>query len=263
MEETNTQQIASPREQLLSRMKERYPDRNFDGADSPNGLNSLEQSILDALTEGEDKYNTLSQEHTTYKDAVERLNNIFNTSPNSAVFFNELAASKDPSVAIYKAWGKDAHDAYLSGEASGVIAEIEAEDAKRRAEDEEFEQEKEANLKESFEALDAYGKEKGISEDELTELFLKAHSFMADALIGKYSREFFDMIVKAERYEGEIESARKEGEINGRNAKIAETTRRSHEQSAMPPQLSGQGTRAEESRPRDRRPDPFMLRTKI
>ena len=51
MENTENQEVVNYRDQLVGRMKERYPDRNFDSIDGQTSQNSLEQAILETISE--------------------------------------------------------------------------------------------------------------------------------------------------------------------------------------------------------------------
>ena len=231
MENTENQEVVNYRDQLVGRMKERYPDRNFDSIDGQNSPNSLEQAILETITEDESRISQLNglQEKTNL------LTELFNKSPRSARFLNSLARTGNPGVAIREAFGKDAYDAYSNGDASEMIASIEAEDERLRAENEQYEAEKAANLQASFDKLDKWGDSKGLNED------------------------LFEMGWKADHYSEDIESARREGEVAGRNANIKERMSRRQAAESMPPALSGQGVRNEEQKPAAPDNDPWML----
>lgn len=255
MEETVNQGNTNYRDQLVNRIKSRYPDRNFDSQDGQNSPNSLEQSILEAFDEDDSRLKELSDLEEKTRDMTA----IFNTSPRAAVFLNTLATTSNPSVAIYKAFGKEAHEAFVKGDASEMIASIEAEDAKIRAEDEQFEQEKADNLKASFERLNQWGDSKGLSEDQKVETFMRFYNILSDAVLGIYNEDLFEMGWKADHYSEDIESARREGEVAGRNANIKEKRIKRQENESMPPVLSGQGVRTEETKPAKEYDNPWML----
>lgn len=244
MEETVNQEVVNPRDQLVDRMRTRYPDRNFDvtdGTDGTAGTNGLEQSIIDALTEDETRINEMTERQKTYDDNTGKLTALFNNSPRAAVFLNTLAASGDPSAAIYKAYGQDAYEAFRQGDASELIASIEAEDAKNRADNEQYEAEKEENIKASIQALDEWGNAKGLDEEQKVATFMRFYEILSDALVGKYATELYDMAWKADHYDEDVASARHEGEVTGRNAKIKEMASKRNMVASMPPALQGQG----------------------
>lgn len=256
MDNVENQEVTDYRSRLENEMRTRYPDRYGDGTNGTDSPISLEQSLLESYEADQSVITDL----TRLKEKTSALTELLNNNSRSAIFLNALAESGDPAAAIYKAYGRDAYESFQSGNASELIASIEAEDEKRRVENEEFEKAKADNLSASFEGLDQFMKDKGLTEDEAIEFFTLAHGFACDAVEGKYSTEFFDMIYKAKRYEADVENARKEGEVTGRNAKFDEMKRKRQMASAMPPQMSGQGVRTEERKPADRtNTNPWML----
>lgn len=240
MEDIVNQTPTDIRSQLTERMQSQYPDRNFGTGDSPDGTDSLEQAIWDYIQESDTRSTELTGK-------LDKLKDLFNTSPRASVFLNTLASTQNPAQAIYEAYGKEAHDAFVSGDATDTIAAIEAEDAKAKAEEDQFLEEKKANLNKSIEDLQAFGEEKGLSTDQQVDLFVRVHKMLQDAFDGIYPREIFEAMLRADNYENDVNSARQEGEVNGRNAKINEMTRRRSQVNSMPPNLAGQGVRSMES----------------
>ena len=250
------------REQIVEQMKSRFPDRNFDSPDGQNSLDSisnLEKSILDALSEDGDKITSYAAKQQEYDQSADKLTALFNNSKRSALFLSILAETGNPAVALYKAYGREAMDALENDDTASLISKIEEEDAKAKAEDEQFEAEKEANLKESFINLDEWGNEHGLTEDEKVNVFMRFYNILQDAMNGIYSRELFEMGWKSDHYSEDVDTARHEGEVNGRNAKIQEMTRRRQDVQSMPPSLNGQGGREPEIAPSPK-DDPWMLR---
>jgi len=255
MEETVNQEVVNYRDQLVGRMKERYPDRNFDSTDGQNSPNSLEQAILETITESESRINELSG----LEQKTQAFAELFNKSPRAAKTLNTLARTGNLGVAIREGYGKNAYEAFQQGDASEMIAAIEAEDEKLRAENEQFEAEKAANLKASFENLDRWGEGKGLNEDQKVEVFMRFYNILADALVGIYSEDLFEMGWKADHYNDDVEAARHEGEVAGRNANIKERMARRQASEDMPPALSGRGVSSQESRPAPVKDNPWML----
>lgn len=239
---------------FLERMKAKYPDRNFDSENSENGRNSLAEALMQTLDEGEniaDKFRALSEK-------TDALSNLLNKSPRASTFLTTLAVTGDPSAAIYKAYGKDAYEAFKEGDASEFIKNIEESDAKAREEDKQLQKQKEENFQKSMERLDKWGDGKGLSTDDKINVFLRFHSILSDALMGNYSEELFEMGWKADHYSQDVENARREGEIAGRNAKIEAQRIARNKSQMMPPSLDGQGVRQTESMP-GKKEDPWML----
>ena len=239
MEGNEYQGVAGLRDELTNRMRTRYPDRNFDSQNGETGQTSLEQSIIDALTEDAASI----ERYKELEDKTNALASLFNTSEKAATFLNVLAETGDPAAAIYKSYGKEAHDAFVNGDASELITSIEEEDAKRRAEDQSAFEEKEKNMNDSIARMEEWGKSKGLSEQEQVDTFMRLYNMLCDAAIGIYSEELFEMAYKSSRYDADVETARREGEVAGRNAKIRERNIKRERSAAMPPSLQGQGVR--------------------
>ena len=239
MENIENQANTDYRGQLTERMKAKYPDMNFGGEDGLEGTNSLEQAIMQALDESDAQVSEISGK-------LNKLSELFNTSPRAAIFMNTLASTQNPAEAIYRAYGKEAHDAFVSGDASDFIANIEAEDAKAKAEEEQYMEEKKANLAKSIEDLGAFGTEKGLDEQQQVDLFMQVYQWLQDAYDGKYPRELFEIVLNGQNYANDVETARQQGEVNGRNARINEMTKRRNTMDNLPPNLYGQGARSAE-----------------
>lgn len=246
MGETDTQEVTNYRDQLVGRAQTRYPDRTFTGQDGQIDQNGLEQSISEILGE-------LDAKIKEYDDNNGRLVNLFNTNPKAAGFLNEWVRSQNPAAAFRKYYGPEAFAAMQTEEGAEIIAQIEADEAKRKAESEAFEQEKADNLQKSFDALDEWGNSKGLTDEQKTEVFMRFYNILSDALEGKYSTDLFEMAWKADHYSDDIASARHEGEVAGRNANIKAQARKRQEAAALPPQLAGQGEAVPEAAPKKER----------
>ena len=65
------------------------------------------------------------------------------------------------------------------------------------------------------------------------------------------------MVYNAMNYANDVESARKEGERDGRNERIEEKLKKVSKPADMPPSLGGQGAAVAETKPR-KKADPFF-----
>lgn len=255
MGETDKQEVNNYHELLMAKMKAKYPDTDFDSTNGTNSTNSLEEGIVKAF----DDYETKVSELTKLEEKTNALMNLVNNSPRAAKFLNVLMATMNPAKAIKDAYGDDAYKAFLQGDATELIANIESEDTKARAENDAFEKEKSDNLAASFERLDKWGDAKGLTQEEKVDTFMRFYNILSDAVVGIYSEDLFEMGWKADHYSNDIESARREGELAGRNTKFKEQKMRRESNSVMPPSLSGQGIRAEEAKPVKKNDNPWML----
>lgn len=241
MGETENQQVTDYRSRLVDRMKSRYPDRDFTDTNDTNSPNGLAQSLDETFAD----YDSKMQE---YDENNNRMMDLYKTSGKAGSFFNRWAETKNPAIALREIYGPELLEALQSEEGAARLAEIEAREAQAKADNDAFEEEKTANLQQSFAALDQWCESKGITdENEKVNVFMRFYDILSDALVGKYTSELFEMGWKADHYDEDVANARHEGEVAGRNAKIVAGQQRRSAQAAMPPMTSGQGTRANET----------------
>lgn len=241
MDKTDNQEVINYRDQLRGRMATRYPERNFSSQNVQEGQNS--QDDLDkALMEALDDYDAKLSESNSNND---RLTKLFNSDPRSASFLNRWVTAGDPLVALVEIFGDDLKEALDSPENRERFLESHAKWLERKTADEAASEEADRNFDESLKVLQAFGQEKGLDDGAQMDLMIKARSIAEDAIQGVYKRETFEMIYNAGNYAGDVEKARKEGEVAGRNAKIDEVRRyRQDSAASMPPSLNGTSSAA-------------------
>lgn len=234
MENTDNQTPIDYRGRLVDRMRSQYPDRNFDESNENGVTNDFDRSISESF----DQYDQRLKES---EESNERLTNLFRTNPRAASFLGKWAETGSPALAFRKIYGANAFEKMQSEEGAAMIAEIEAEEEKQRNEDAAFQQEKEDNLQKSFDAFDEILDAKGFNDNQKIDFFEKLRGFAVDATKGIYSKEFINIVYDGMHYADDVASARHEGEVDGRNARIKEMQRQRNQSSALPPALSGQG----------------------
>ena len=149
-EVVNNEPVVTSGSKVKDLLSKRYPDRSFEPADGSDGSEALNQAILDAITE--------SDERAAYLEGkLNALAELFSTSPRASTFLNTLAATKNPAEAIYRAYGRDAYEEFSAGNVSDFITRIEEEDKARNEADEKAASERAANLDASIESLSKFG----------------------------------------------------------------------------------------------------------
>ena len=241
MPETDNKAVTTPHDELLSRATQRFPDRRFgsqsgqDGQEGQEGQDDLEQAILDMMTESEARI-----AENDSKNA--QLVNLFASDPVSAEFVSKFIET----------FGDDLEELSTEEGRSKFSEDLQGW-RDRRAENDRMNEEADANWQQSLSDLDAWGNEKGMDDDQKAAVILRLIKIASEGLMNKYGREDFEMVYKETNYDSAVASARSEGEIAGRNAKIAETRRERSAANTMPPSPSGQGIRAREPRPAPQR----------
>ncbi len=236
--------VASPHDQLLERASSRYPDRRFRGQigqDGQEGQDDLEQAIIEMLSESD----SCIAENESKNAALVKM---FESDPKSTEFVQRWVRSNDPRIALVETFGDELAD-LATEEGRGKFADSLKSWRDKRAENDRLNEEAQANWQNSLAALEQWGNEKGLDNDKKVEVILRLIKVASDALTNIYSPADFDMVFKEMNYDADVAAARNEGEIAGRNQRIAENRRARTAVGAMPPSLNGQGIRGEEKQP--------------
>lgn len=244
MKKTDTQPVTNYRDQLKQRAQGWYADRNFDGTDGTTDTDALGAALIEKLDE-------LEGNAKTYKENNDRLVGLFNSDPRSAEFLNQWVSKGDPLAALVETFGDDFAEAMQSPEAREKFVESHNKWLERKAADDAANDQREQNWQKSLEDLEAFGNSKGFNDDQKVQLVVRLHQVGVNAIEGIYTTEDFQMAYDASNYAKDVQEARHEGEVAGRNAKIQERMREKRQPETMPPALAGQGAPATE--PRERR----------
>ena len=250
MEAVENQNIMTSRDRLKERYSKKYPDRDFAGEDAVNAIDDeviAELEAFDAELEG-------------YKANDKKIKDLFNTDPRSGRFLVSWAAGGgNPIQYLLDIFGPEITEALESEEGRAKIVESTNKWLERKAAEEAGVKERMANYEQSVSELAAFAQEKGLSDEQAAEVFEKVNQIGFDVLEGKYSRESYEMAYNAMHYATDVESARKEGEVAGRNAKIEEKLAKVEKPVDMPPAVGGQGASLPERTPKAPKPNMFGL----
>lgn len=240
MDVIDNQNVTDYKGRLVDRMRSKYPDRNFGGQDGQDGQDDLMQSLAE-------EFDALDAKLGEYDENNSKLTKFLSTSDKGAAFFNEWVRTGNPAAAFRKIYGQNAFEAITTPEGAQILAEIEAEEAKNKADKDARDAEVTENFRQSLEACRSWAESRGLSEEEGYDALTRLMDILSDAEDGKYSTELFDMAWKADHYDADVESARHEGEVNGRNAKIQESSLLRKQAAAVPQPVSGRSARMPET----------------
>lgn len=242
MENTDNQ---SYKDRLRSRYASRYPE------DDLNDDEQLGARIADEL----DEFDRRMKE---YEDKNARMVALFTKDPRSAEFLNAWAAGGDPLVFLLDTFGDEFKEALESEDGRKAFVESHEKWLKRQAEDKEARDKSEENFRKSLDDLESFRQEHNLSEQEAADVFKRVHQVGANVIDGIYTPEDYLMALRSMRYEGDIEAARADGKIEGRNEKIEEKLHRDEQLEQIPPDVAGSGAAA---KPREQKPvyDPWGL----
>lgn len=248
MKETNTEGVITSRDRIRERLMKEYPDTDFNAENASDVENDSIVSLLE-------KYD---KELEGYRSNNDRVSKLFDSDPRAGRFFvNWMASGGNPIQYLLDIFGPELTEAMESEEGRAKIVESTNKYLERKAENEKGEAERMANYEQSINDLTAFAEEKGLSEEQAVAVFEKVNQIAFDAVDGKYTREAYEMAYKAMNYDGDVEKARTEGEVTGRNAKIEERLGKVNKKPEMPPSLGGQGGAVAEPAPR-RGGDPVL-----
>lgn len=224
------------KQRLLERYAKQYPDRKF--------AEDSEDDDLYSLTADEfDKYDNERKEYTEKHD---QLNKLFDDFPDSGEIFRAMAIDKThPFDYIIDHYGDILEDGLQSDESRERMKKRREEKAQRDADFKAADEKYTENIRNTMKTLEGWGKKRGLDDKAQAEHFMKIRQALNDFADGNISEETFDLFYNGSNYGNDVEKARQEGEVNGRNAKIETEFQRSRRH-AMPPTLGGQGGGSEE-----------------
>lgn len=206
--------VKSKRDLTMERMKAKYPDRSYDD----------DEALFGQINEDYDDYDkklAASQEHE------KAFSEMFYKNPKAARLMMEWKDGKDPVSSLVSIYGKEDILAAIDDPTRlEAIEEANKEFAEKLAKSDEYEAQYNKNFPESAQAVDAWAEQAGISPDVVDKIGTKLAQICGDFMLGKFTPETFEMVMKAMNYDKDIEQAQMEGEVAGRNAKIEEKLRK-------------------------------------
>jgi hypothetical protein len=232
MAESENKTPVSARENLLSRARERYPDRTFAdlGATEPQeGVSDLDDAINEMLED-------YASRQATYDENNGRLRDLLVSDPSSAEFIQKWIETGDPRTALVEVFGDELG---ISEEGQAQFKDQLDGWRERKAANDALEAEAEGNWQNSLQALEEWGNAKGLSLEEKRDVMLRLLAITFNGMENKYGAEDFDLAYNAIHHDTDVAAARQEGEVAGRNAKIAAARRDRNAAAAMPPAPAG------------------------
>lgn len=231
MADTTNKTPKASRQNLLSRARERFPDRTFAELDAvpEEGVADLDDAIDEMLTD-------LSNKQAAYDEKNAKLSQLLVSDPTAASFMKKWVETGDPRTAIVEIFGDDLG---ISEEGQSRFKDQLSGWRERKAANDALEAEAEANWQNSLQALDAWGDAKGLSLEEKRDVMLRLLAITFNGMENKYDAEDFDIAYNAIHHDADVAEARKEGEVAGRNAKITAARRDRAASGTMPPAPTG------------------------
>lgn len=213
MENTDNKPVMTNKELVMSRTKERFPDKDFND----------EEVFFGQIS---DDYDDYDKQIADYKERESSLANMFTADPRSAAFMMAWKNGDDPAVSLVRQFGTDIKEAIDDPEKQEEMAAAQKEFVERVAKEKEYEEMYQKNLSESLATLDAIQAEKGMSDDDIDKVMELVVTIVKDGVLGKFTKETIEMAYKALYHDADVAQAAHEGQVKGRNEKIDEKLRK-------------------------------------
>lgn len=214
------QEQKSKRDLYLERLKAKYPDREYADDEAIFG-------------QADEDYNNYENELNGYRDREEKFTDMLSNNPRAAQFVADMANNKDPWIAVVERLGSDGVIEIVNDPAKKAeYEEANKKYVERLAREKELEAEYEKNQAESIKLREQLDEQYG--EAVVDEALGVIDQIVKDAIMGKITKETFGMALKVVKHDADMENARSEGEIAGRNAKIEEKMRKQKAGDGLP-----------------------------
>lgn len=238
----------SSRDRLTDRYRKSRPDLDWDTEGVDNDIDALAADELDAYDKDKEARSAMD----------EKMNKLFENESASRIFV-DWANGKDPIENLIEYFGEDLLDALQSEEGKEKFKTALEKWRTGKTADEEHTKSYDVNLEQSAKNLVAFADKHGLDDEKVSELAEKVHTLASDVLEGLYSEEILEMALKSSNYDKDVEDAREEGRVTGKNENIVRELRKSKPANNLPPTAGSQAAVSGEStkKPRSRKLDMF------
>lgn len=251
MAKSDKKEKNASREKLLSKARERYPDRKFieiDVVEPQEGVSDLDDSINEMLEE----YATKQKE---YDENNTRLSELIMSDPSAGEFIQNWLETGDPRTALVNTFGDELG---ISEEGRKKFKGQLESWRERKAANDALEAQAEQNWQGSLSQLEEWGNAKGLTLEQKRDVMLRLLSITFNGMENKYGVEDFDLVWNGMTHDADVTTARAEGEVTGRNAKITAARRERNVAGTMPPSANGgQGGTTRERTPQNEEASPW------
>lgn len=197
-----------PHELLYERIRTSRPEAKYD--DDEEEYSRQAMSMFDELEKKGKNYDDMSQ----------RLMKRFNANPEEATAFLDYLDGMSLPAAIRKSMGDEALTIKEGDDGWDEYVKI----GEERKKDQEAMRAKideiRANSVESEKALKEFAKEHGMSDEDAQSLSDYVTEIIPDILAGKITKDMYGRFMRARDYDKDVEGAREQGRIDGKNEKI-------------------------------------------
>jgi len=213
----------SKREQFREYMKNSYPDDDFDDEESRYGRVMETVEMNQKMKDNDSKMRELFDKHPQYKD-----------------MFMKAAQGEDFIVSLVSVFGKDRLiDAINDPEKAEALSKAQQEYIETQAKNKKYSEDSEANFTKSAEDFTAFANEHNLTDEQNKEVWGKCLDIIVNGINGVMDRSLYETVLKGMSYDNDMQAAREEGQIQGRNEQIEQKLAKSAPET--PPTFGGGG----------------------
>ena len=207
MENETTQTAKSKKDTYLDGFRQRHPDWKDDDEEGFYGALSADDASSAEKMKG-------------YEDREEQVTKALAGSPMNAALFVDAMDGTPIPLALLKRFPEEIK-AYLNDPDNAEALEKTFEEHAKKVEDnKKLEEEKAANNAETNAMLDGLVESGEYTEDEINDCLKYLATIATGLMVDKCDKEWLDFAKKAINHDKDVDAARSEGEIAGRNANI-------------------------------------------
>lgn len=206
-------EVKSKRDRQLERLRGKYPEKKFED----------DEEIYGQIY---DDYDGYEQELDGFRRREKVLSDMFAADPRSAQFLTDMHQGRSPWASYIRLFGPELKDSLDDPDVAEQIAAAEKEYVERVSESRKLDEEYESNMRVTLESLRQYQQDHGLTDEQIDEVMGALLGIVRDGVMGKFVPETLDMMSKALNHDADVESAREEGNVMGRNERAIETLRK-------------------------------------
>lgn len=215
-------QKSTKRELFSERLRSKYPGKEY--AD--------DEAMYDQINSDYDTYESQLKE---FSDREKKLYDMFARDPKSAQFISDMANEKDPWIAVIERMGIDGvTDLMNDPEKQEEYAAANKRYVERIAKEKSLEEEYKKNFADSMDVLERIQNDRRLGDETIDAAMDLIMKITNEAILGKFTEETINMALNAVNHDADVENARTEGTVAGRNSKIEERLRKQQGGDGMP-----------------------------
>ena len=212
------------REQFRDYMKESHPDDDFDDEDTRYGR------VMEAI-----------ESNKKMRDSDTKMRALMDKNPQYKDMFMKAAQGEDFITSLISVFGKETLQAALEDpEKAKELSEAQKKYIDQKTKDDESKKKSEENMLSTATSFAAFMEKNNLTDEQGKEIWGKCIDIIVNGNNGIMDENLWDTVFKAMNYDNDVNAAREEGQIQGRNENIEAKLAKSAPEN-MPPTFGGGG----------------------